>query len=137
MSHYAQIIKKLDVMHMSGNAALCLEVGTEIRSVKLEDGRYTFKCRLYGVPHDGPWFEVYTDEDLPAFTDKGSAHRARQVHATLRRGRPLTGEEHVTKPIAFRPTLEQREWMQKHADKKSITISELVRLGLFKLGMPR
>jgi hypothetical protein len=141
MSHYAQIVKPLKVFAPNAElvhpGGLQLAIGTQIKSVKLDGGVYTFKVLASGSPDEGPWFDVYTDEDLPAFTDKGSSHRARKVSATLRPGRPLASVEPAVRPIAFRPTAKQRAWIERTAARKLMTVSEYIRARLEADGMPR
>lgn len=137
MSHYAQIVERLGgfAVHQDGTGPKLghvLDVGTEVKCVELVDGGYRCHARV------GPntWIAFETSEDLPAFTDKGRAHRERQVAATLRKGRPPGGGSHQERAIAFRPTTEQRAWLQASAEKKRTTMSKLVREALIKLGMP-
>jgi hypothetical protein len=134
VSHYARLIREVSTATVATGERLLLAVGTAIRNVRLDyKHEYGFEAQL---PVGRGWIEVITDEDLPAFTDKGSSHRARKVHATLQPGRPLTGEEHV-RAIAFRPTQEQSAWLQKRCVKHDLTMSEMIREALHKIGMPR
>lgn len=137
MSHYARIVKELPSWTVTTHERVDLGVDTQIRNVKLGDGSYTFEARVV-LPSAtlGAWLRLETFEDLPAFTDKGTAQRARRNHSTLRRGRPLTGDEHVARPIAFRPTRAQAEWVHKRAAKLKMTVSDYVRRTLSADGMP-
>lgn len=137
MSHFTRIVEPLKAWVQATAEPVTLATDTEIKCVKIVDGSiFRFQASM-DLGDVRAWVVLETEEDLPAFTDKGRAHRARHIHATLQPGRPLTGEEHVVRPIAFRPTAAQRAWLQRHADKRDVTLSELVRLGLTKLGMPR
>lgn len=138
MSHFARIVEALTVWTVATREEVTLAVDTEIKRVKVVEGGFRFEAHsLIGNGRDRVWLVLETDEDLPAFTDKGRAHRARQVHATLQPGRPLTGEEHVVRPIAFRPTSTQRKWIERRATRKQLTVSEYVRSCLEADGMPR
>lgn len=133
MSHYARLITPIEVVGIESGARITIGNDTEIKRIKIDEhGRFVFEAMIAGV-----WASVATDADLPACTDKGSAHRARQVEATLRPGRPAGGGSRQERAIAFRPTAEQREWLTKHAKRHKLTLSALVRRGLVKLGMPR
>lgn len=129
MSHYAQIVEPLPLMER----AHVLPIGTQVKNIELRDGHYTFDGLL---PTHGGWERYATTEDLPAFTDRGRAHRERSVAATLKPGRPPGGGTTQERAIAFRPTTEQREWLQARAKKKRTTMSKLVRDALIALGMP-
>lgn len=138
MSHYARLIKPLTAHTLATNERVDIGRDVPIKCVKLVDGCYHFQAHVQlPLLRTGSWLVLVTEEDLPSFTDKGSAHRARKVHATLAKGRPLTGEEHVVRAIAFRPTAPQREWIETMAARGDKTVSEWLRSRLIALGMPR
>lgn len=140
MSHYARLVEPLTVSVASTGAKMALGIDTEIKRVRLVDGVYHFDARYHmhtlAQVVEG-WIEVSTEEDLPAFTDKGRAHRERDVQPTLKPGRPVGGGAPTERAIAFRPTTAQREWLMKRAKKSKTTLSGLVRDALHSLGMPR
>ena len=88
MSHWARLIKPLDAKTVITQELVTLGIDTPIKCVKLADGAYVFQAALIVGRRSSGWVMFRTEADLPAFTDKGSAHRARQVSATLRPGRP-------------------------------------------------
>lgn len=145
MSHYARTIKPLDAWTVATHEKVTLGVDTEIKCVKIVDGEFRFEARVFLSnfverpdvrTRFGSWLVLATDEDLPAFTDKGSAHRARRVQATLQRGRPAGGEEPV-KPVAVRLSTVQRLFVERRATRKKTTVSEYIRTLLEADGMPR
>ncbi len=146
MSHFARIVEQLEAWTVATNERVVVSVDTEIKKVRVVDGGFQFEARMiFQTPalreagHSGVsgWLVLGTPEDLPAFTDKGRAHRARQKHATLAPGRPLEGDEPTVKPVAFRPTAAQRAWVEHQAARKELTVSEYVREALHAKGMPR
>lgn len=137
MSHYARTIKPLDAHTVATGERVTLGLDTPIKRVQLIDGVYHFEAHtLIGNGRDKVWLVLNTEEDLPAFTDKGAAHRAKPQHATLRKGRPLAGTENTVRPIAFRPTPAQREWIETMARRGDKSVSEWLRARLVDLGMP-
>jgi hypothetical protein len=112
-----------------------LELGTQIKSVTLQSGRFLFQAYVLFGGGKG-WIVLTTEEDLPAFTDKGREYRKRRIHATLHPGRPLIGEEHAVTPIAVRVSDAQKDWVKHRADQKKMAVSEYIRSLLVEEGMP-
>ncbi len=142
MSHHARLISRLQAVTVVTQERIILEVDTPIKCVELKGTEndlngveYVFEAALIVGKRSSGWVLFRTDEDLPAFTDTGSAHRARRVHATLKPGRPLTGEENT--PVAVRVSREQRSWIERRAARTKSSVSEYVRRLLEAQGMPR
>jgi hypothetical protein len=95
-----------------------LPPGTPIKSVKIQDGWYTFQAKTA----DG-WTERTTDDDLPALTDKGRDNRQRR----LVEGRPMIGSAPAEVTISVRITREQHNRLGAEAYRQGITIPTLVR----------
>ena len=131
MSNFARAITDIATTTVETGEAVIVGIGCEIKSVKIVDGIFQFRARVR-LPHASApaWVHVQTDLDLPALTDKGSAQRALQV------GRPLLRDEHTVPPIAFRPTLKQRTWIKRRAERKGKSLSEYLRGLLREDGMP-
>ncbi len=152
MSHFARLVAQLEAWTAATGEKVTLGADIEIKCVQVVDGGYRFEARVsLPFPTNGiavigvmkaqqgttsAWLLLETHEDLPAFTDKGRAHRARQIHATLKPGRPLTGEEHVVKPIAVRVSRTQRYWVERRSGRRDQTVSEYIRGLLEADGMP-
>ncbi len=136
MSHFARIVENMPSWVKATAELVTVGVDTEIKRVKIVDGSiYQFEAFL-NLGDVRAWVLLETEEDLPAFTDKGRAHRARQKHATLAPGRPLEGEEHVVRPVAVRVSATQRQWVARKAARKHLTVSEYLRGLLEADGMP-
>lgn len=137
MSHHARLITPLEAVTVVTSECVTLAIDTPIKCVTLAgDGSYLFEAALVAGKRSSGWVIFRTHADLPAFTDKGAAHRARQVHATLQPGRPVAGEEHVVKPVAVRVSRTQRAWVERRAARKASTVSEYIRALLEADGMP-
>lgn len=106
-----------------------LPEGTEIRWISLENGVYRFDARVAGE-----WIDVVTVDDLPAYTDRGAAQRARGRPAKLRPGRP---SESLTRPFGLRFSLAQRDYVRECAKREGCKPSEWIRRVLIEQGMPR
>lgn len=132
MSHYARIVEP---MHAVCNGHGCsVPVKAPIRNVELNDfGVYFFEARFLG-----DWRLCSTEEDLPAFTDKGREGRAKRARrasldatlAEMRRGRPTKSNAPSTTTITIRLTPAQREQLGDGYGPK--VIAALVAQGLVK-----
>ncbi len=116
MTHqFAKIVKRIQVRAVTSGAATWLPVGSEIKNVRLEDhGRYEFESRI-----DKTWVELWTEDDLPTYTDKGRAHDQ------LNRGHPAMFAEPADSVIGLRVTRRQLNAIRRKAD--DLPVSEYLR----------
>lgn len=129
--HHARIVEPVPFIFDSPakyrGAKSSLPINTPIKRVKLSGGVYTFEA-LFGRE----WHHVQTDADLPAFTDKGRAHRAEQSKraraSELRVGRPPKSNGPSTTTLTIRVTHEQKRQLGKGYGPK--VIAALVAAGL-------
>lgn len=134
MSHYARLIAPLKVVSCHG-VSYVLPVNTLVKLVKLEDGQFRFMASMKpGELHEG-WLEWHTTEDLPAFTDKGSAHRD-EYAKRLSVGRPMRGESPMSERLVCKVSPVQQKWVLQTAAAHDTSVSEFVRKALISSGMP-
>lgn len=136
MSHYARLVAPLKVVSCYGVADV-LPVNTLVKRVKLEDGEFRFMASMKpDALHEG-WLEWHTTEDLPAFTDKGRAHReAHTGRTTLRQGRPTVSTEAATHRLVCKVTEAQAEAVEAIAAAEDTNVPGLIRKALTERGMP-
>ena len=137
MSHYARLIKPLTAVTTATREAVELPIDTEVKRVNVTEGGYAFQALYYARGMFGGargWLVLETDEDLPAFTDKGRAARAERRP----RGRPPRGKASTAsvQPVAVRLDEMQRAWVRARAESQHLTVSEYIRNLLTADGLP-
>ncbi len=115
-----------------GPPSLVLVPGTAIKCIRIVNGRFAFLA--YTTPPHG-WERYETDEDLPAFTDKGTEARANR-RATLRPGKPRMGATAATRRLVCKVREDQHRHVELSAESAGLTVSEHVRRALIADGMP-
>lgn len=132
MSHYARIVQRLRVKSLSG-ASTFLPPETEIKKVRVEDGAFTFEALI-----EHGWCTVTTDEDLPAYTDRGRAQRTLLPSSTptLKPGRPVRGVTVATRRLGVPLSAHQAAYVKMKADNIDESAAEYVRRLLIADGMP-
>lgn len=127
---YAKLIKPL----------LGVPAGTPVKDIRLgADGSYTFLAYL---PRDRlqeakRWRQCRTDNDLPAFTDKGTAHREAHSRSVGARGRPRKSGKASSARVVLLLTDEQRDYLASIVSAPD-TVQDLVRQTLIAhIGMPK
>lgn len=136
MSHYARLITVLSIKRRDAYKLAVvshnLPVGTEIKNVEVFNEGYSFDARV-----GGGWVRCQTNEDLPAFTDKGSAHREEYAKSlSLRVGRPMRGESPMSERLVCKVSPVQQKWVLQTAAAHDTSVSEFVRKALISSGMP-
>ncbi len=134
MSHYAKLIAPLKANTVVTRECITLEVNTPIKGVSLNNGVYTFEAALHVGKRSSGWVIFRTQDDLPAFTDKGSAQRA--APATLRPGRPTGSSSKATRRLVCKVTDEQATAVEAIAEKEETNVPGLIRKALIERGMP-
>lgn len=128
---YARTTASLKCTTTAGT--ITLPSDTEIKGVKIEGERYVFDARVRST---GAWVRASFAGDLPAFTDKGQAHRAAHRADKLVHGRPRVSSDRSSKRLVAKVTEEQYAWAEREASRKEQTISQFLRARLISDGMP-
>lgn len=131
MSNYAKLVLVLPEPP--------LPIGTRVKNVRPHDDGYAFDAEVGGV-----WIRLSTLEELPMYTDKGRAHRAKSRYPVMEpeppreQGRPpVNSMATIGHALAVRLTAKQREWVSAKAERVKLSPSAYVRHLLLKAGMPR
>lgn len=123
----------VDVMLLDGHDISHVRLGAPGTGV----GVYTFRARANSK---SPWVECTTDEDLPAYTDRGRAQRRHFPFGhigTMSRGRPRITTDGALSQIGVRLSDTQEDWLKKACRREGYgTISEYIRATLVSIGMP-